>query len=387
VLKLKKSLVCFSLLLMPACGPTMDGAAKPNLPFSKMRVTSNSTQFHAYRYPLHGLMPKAIASLDIFDRGTRDLVIANAGSSTISLFRNRGNGTFESYAELPSCPGGDSVSAEPLTGSGHSDILVSCSKASVLSLFKGDGQGHFVRIDIPVGASPIAAQSAPHSNSSSTPYLAVLHDAPASLELLYHHGNGKFVREKNLPVPAAPTQFLADTFTEDGAISYAVVSQASSKFSVYLKNADGFDRTDYLAPEGSATIASLDLTGTGFNDLIVGSSTINYFRIFQNDKTGHYPSYEEYTVPQGPPGGFGTSHLRGTVQSEVITQSSVTGDIIFYPHMGNGKLGTPEIIHAGSALTGMITGKFYHHSDDMDVAVIDTQTSELVVLLNELSDY
>jgi hypothetical protein len=85
--------------------------------------------------------------------------------------------------------------------------------------------------------------------------------------------------------------------------------------------------------------------------------------------------------------GFGTSHLRGQPQPEVITQSSVTGDIIFYPHMGNGRLGSPKIIHAGSALTGMITGSFIHHSSDMDVAVIDSFSSELLILLNEYGDY
>jgi hypothetical protein len=372
--------------LISACNPYSMQPEHSRLPAAHQRVTSSSTQFHSYRYPLRGLLPSAIASIDLFDRGVNDLVIANAGSSSISLYKNRGNGTFEHFAEIDSCPGGDSISAELLTGSGHYDILVTCNRASVLSLFSGNGQGGFVRHDMNVGAGPIGAQSAPHSGLSA-PYLAVLHDAPAALELFYNHGNGSFIYRSDLAVPAAPTHFLADSFTSDGEISYAVVSQAESKFSIYLKSGANFDRSDYLAPEGANSIATVDLMGSGFNDLIVGSGTQNYFRIYKNDKSGHFPTFAEYSVPEGAPGGFGTSHLRGVAQPEVITQSSVTGDVIIYPHLGNGKLDSPEVIHAGSALTGMITGNFFHRSDDMDVAVIDTQTNELVVLLNELADY
>ena|GEM_PF-3194244 len=371
---------------LSACGPDAE-TDSVNLPATHFRVASHSARFHLYRYPLPGLAPSAIAPIDLFDRGIDDLVVANAGSSTLSLYRNRGDGTFEEFSELDSCPGGDSVSAEPLTGSGHDDILVTCQSASMLSLFTGDGHGNFVRHDLTVGASPIGAQSAPHSETSSTPYLAVLSDAPSALQLWFNHGNGRFVHERDLTVPGAPSQFLADTFTDDGQISYAVVSAAHSAFSVFLKKGQSYERTDYSAPEAADNLATIDLQGTGFNDLVIGSSTRNTFRIFHNDRTGHFPTSDEYSVPEGPGSGFGTSHLRGQPQEELLTESAVTGDLIFYPHLGNGKLGAPEIIHAGSALTGLVTGRFIHHSDDMDAAMIDTQTSELVILLNERADF
>jgi hypothetical protein len=129
----------------------------------------------------------------------------------------------------------------------------------------------------------------------------------------------------------------------------------------------------------------LDLRATGLPDLVVSSATEGVFRILFNDGTGLFGTSRDYQVPGGPASGFGTSHLRGVDQDELMMQSSITGDVIFFPVQG-GELGSPEAIHAGGGLTALTTGAFIHRSGDMDLAAIDTVKSELVVFLNSKMD-
>ena len=360
-----------------------------SLPFSKVKYStaSKDVSLWSYRYPISGMNPSALALIDAYHRGVQDIVVANSGSSNVSLFKNLGNGSFKEVALFNTCPGGSSIDAEDLTGDGYDDFLVTCPENNVMSLFIGDGNGNFVRHDIPVSQGIVGAQAAPHVNQPGTPFLSILHDGPAKLDLFANQGSGNFVFAKELPVPASPIAFISDRFTPDGSISYAVVSAVGSTFSVYLNHQQRFERQDYPAPEGASSIVTLDMRTLGIMDLAVTSGTQNLFRIYFNDGAGNFPSSKEYSVPGGPISGLGTSHLRGSTQAELITQVTTTGDIVIYPNLGNGALGQPEVIHAGSSLTGLATGNFVHQSDGMDIALIDSLSSELVILLNEKDNY
>ena len=357
------------------------------LPSAISELTSESTSFRKYRYSIHGMNPSALAAVDAFHRGLDDLVVANPASSTIALFRNKGDGTFQFFHEWASCPGGDTLSAEDISGDGFSDILVTCGDRSVLSLFIGDGRGGFERHDIQVGANPVSAAVAPHVDQPGTPYLAVLYDSPSHLELLFRQGPAAFTPGKTLPAIAAPTAMAADIFTLDASIGYALISQVESKLSVFLANGPTFVRQDYEAPEAASQLAAFDLRGQQRVDLIVSSGTRNNFRVYLNDGSGHFPKTKDYDLPISPAGGIGSSHLRGIPQPEIYFQSSLTGEVIIFPNLGNGNLGHPEIIKAGASLSGMTTGHFAHQADDMDMAMIDTLRGELVVLLNENQNY
>jgi len=363
-------------------------ARSPDLPPSPLRVTSQSTAFRLYHYPIHGVsQPAGIAKLDAYHHGLDDIVVSDPASSQVILFKNLGNGTFRQIASFASCSGGDSIDGEDISGDGYDDFIVNCSNESVMSLFLGDGHGGFTRHDIKVGPGALGAQVASHVNQPGTPYLSVLHDSPAQLELLTNLGDGNFVRGRVLPAPASPSQFAADIFTRDGSISYAVLSGAFSKLSIFLNNGNNYSRRDYPAPEAASAMSTSDLTGQGISDLIVASGSQSFFRLYLNDGHGGFGVTKDYQLPEGPAGSIGTSHLRGAPQPEIIFQSSTTGDIIIFPNLGNGHLQTPESIHAGAALAGLITGHFFHHDDDMDVALLDTLRGELVILLNEKPDF
>jgi hypothetical protein len=344
-------------------------------------------QFRVYRYPIHGLSPSALAKVDAFDRGLDDVLVANADSSTVTLFRNQGDGSLKEYGSWNTCPSPSAVDGEDIDGDGHADILVTCTDHAVLTLLTGDGRGHFQRRDFSAGPHPVSAQVAPNVEMAGTPYIAVLSDTPSTLELYYRQRIGGFTLGKTLPTPEAPSSLVADVFTRDHSISYAVTSQTQSKVSVYLEHDGSYDRSDYKTPEAPGQFSAFDLRGQDSVDLIIASSTQNIFRLYLNDGTGHFGRTRDYVLPHGPAGGIGSSHLRGLAQPEIFFQSAQTGEIIIYPNIGDGTLGSPEVLAVGASLTGLITGRFAHQADDMDVALIDSMRGQLVVLLNEHPSY
>lgn len=384
--QLKRTLFTLGFLAFSGCN--LWAPARPMLlPASIERVASGGMEFRVYRYPIHGLSPSALAKIDAFGRGLDDVLVANSDSSTVTLFRNEGDGTMKEYGTWSTCPSPAAVDGEDINGDGHADILVTCTDHAMLTLLTGDGHGHFERHDFPAGAHPISAQVAPHVVMAGTPYLAVLSDSPSTLELYYRQRSGLFTPGKALLAPESPSAMVADIFTRDAAISYAVTSQTQSKVSVYLKNGGSFDRTDYDAPESPGQFSAFDLRGQETVDLVVASSTQNLFRLYLNDGTGHFEKTRDYVLPHGPAGGIGSSHLRGSAQSEIVFQSAQTGEIIIYPNIGDGTLGNPEVLSVGASLTGLITGHFAHQADDMDVALIDSMRGQLIILLNEHQSY
>jgi hypothetical protein len=356
------------------------------LPASQEQTGSASTSFHVYRYPIPGLQPTSVAAVDLFNRGVDDVAIADTSSSEVVVFRNAGNGAFSLLGRFPVCSGATAIDGEDLTGDGYADLLVTCPQQSVLTLLVGDGHGGFERHDIPVTSHPVAALSAPHVSGAGHPYLAVLADTPARLDLFFDQGGGQYTDLRTLDTPEAPTALVSDVFTGDGAVSYAVASGNQSVVSVFLKDGNTYTRSDYDAPAAVSQLAAIDLRDTGISDLVAASGTEGVLRILLNDQSGGFGAHADYDVPGGPASGISTSHLRGISQDELMMQSTLTGDVIIFPNQGGGHLGPPETIHAGSALTGLVSGAFVHHAGDMDLATIDTIKGELVILLNDSAD-
>lgn len=380
---------CLPILgLFATSGCNLWAPARPMLlPASTERVASGVLQFRVYRYPIHGLSPSALAKIDAFGHGLDDVLVVDSDSSSVTLFRNQGDGTMIEYGTWSTCPSPAGVDGEDINGDGYADILVTCTDHAMLTLLTGDGHGHFERHDIPAGPHPISALVAPHVTSAGTPYLAVLSDSPSSLGLFYRQRSGDFTLGKALPSPESPSSMVADVFTRDASISYAVTSQTQSKVSVYLNNGESFDRADYKTPESPGQFAAFDLRGQETVDLVVASGTQNIFRLYLNDGTGHFARTKDYVLPHGPAGGIGSSHLRGLSQPEIFFQSAQTGEIIVYPNIGDGTLGSPEVLSVGASLTGLTTGHFAHQADDMDVALIDSMRGQLIILLNEHQSY
>lgn len=102
-----------------------------------------------------------VVALDLDDDGHIDIFVANDGVPNF-LFRNKGNGTFESVALVSGCAVNlvgtpqayMGVDADDLHGSGRPDLFVTAFSRETNSLFRNEGRGQFLDVTRGSGLGP-----------------------------------------------------------------------------------------------------------------------------------------------------------------------------------------------------------------------------------------
>ncbi len=105
-------------------------------------------------YPT-GAGPRALAKADLDGDAGFDLVTANAGDNTISVFLNDRLGSFRPRTDYPAAASPVDIAVEDVNLDGHPDIVTANDASNSVSIYMGDGTGSFApRVDIPTGTSP-----------------------------------------------------------------------------------------------------------------------------------------------------------------------------------------------------------------------------------------
>jgi hypothetical protein len=105
-------------------------------------------------YPT-GTGPWGLAVADVNADAKPDLAVANSGESSVSVFLGDGVGGFLPRSDLPSAAFPRSVALGDLNGDNKVDIVSASFTGGVVSRQMGDGTGSFgPRVDIPAGSNP-----------------------------------------------------------------------------------------------------------------------------------------------------------------------------------------------------------------------------------------
>ena len=106
---------------------------------------------------LTGTGPVAIAMGDFNRDGKPDLVAANSGSDSVSVFLAAGRGKFSNASNFTVGKSPRAVAVGDLNGDGRLDLAVANSQSDDISLLLGDGHGRFdLAGTLKVGKAPVA---------------------------------------------------------------------------------------------------------------------------------------------------------------------------------------------------------------------------------------
>ncbi len=168
-----------------------------------------------------GTGPTAITAADIYGHSSRDLVVANRLSSTLTvLFDGNGNYTLRSSCSFPLPPGPTSVITADFDGDGKPDIAASSdnfdfSGADTVTVFLN--QTTPVSVDgLPASRQFVLAQNAPNPFSAST---ALRFELPQSGHVrgeIYDLGGRRVRTFVDGDLSAGPHVFAWDGRNEDG---------------------------------------------------------------------------------------------------------------------------------------------------------------------------
>ena len=101
-------------------------------------------------------LPEAVAAADLNSDGAVDLLAANSGSNTVSVFKNQGNGRFSASPVVQTGRGPAALAVADFNGDGKPDLAVANAADNTVSVFVGNGDTTFTVISTAnVGLHPV----------------------------------------------------------------------------------------------------------------------------------------------------------------------------------------------------------------------------------------
>lgn len=285
-----------------------------------------------------GAYPAAIATADLFGNGIQDVITANYGAGTISVFRGNGDGTFQPAINYPVGNGPDGLAVADLNGDGRPDIIVANSgtnrtdpanaDSNTVSVLLNNGDGTFAsKQDYPTGPNPTAVVAA-DVNGDGKPDLIATSSTGNSFRVLLGNGDGTFTVGGDFATGLRPFALAAADLNGDGKIDIVTANSGSDSVSVLMGNGDGTfqPRKGYLTGSFPRNVTIADINQDNKPDIIVacrGDETVDILRGRGNGKF-----LENIALPgAGGPFAVAVADLNNDGLNDIITADQAAKSI------------------------------------------------------------
>ncbi len=332
-----------------------------------------------------GTTPTAVVTTDLRNNNTLDVIDANQGDNTISVFLGNGDGTFAAQTTVPTGKGPVAMVAEDFNRDGNMDLaIVNQTDATVLILL-GKGDGTFTTgqtIAVGKGAVSIAAAD---FNSDGFLDLAVANQTDNTVTILLGKGDGTFATGTTFSTFSAPHALAAADFNADGRIDLAVVNQGANSVSIFLGNGDGTfgTRNDYATGTLPSGIAAADFNNDGHPDLAISNQTDNTVLILLGNGDGTFGEQATFATDTGPTAIL-TGDFNGDGIPDLITANQTANDVSVLIGSGNGAFTNVLNAPTGNTPVALATGDF-NGDTLLDLAVADQSGNTVTILLNSVA--
>jgi sugar lactone lactonase YvrE/predicted Fe-Mo cluster-binding NifX family protein len=220
--------------------------------YSPAKTSLTATDFQAKQDFATGSFPEYISIGDLDGDGRPDLVVANSGSNTFSVYRNTsssgsiGAGSFAAKVDFATGSEPKSIAIGDLDGDGRPDLVVANSGSNIVSVYR---------------------------NTSSSGSISA----------------GSFAAKVDFVTGSFPSSVAIDDLDGDGKLDLIVANAGSNTVSVFRNTASISSivsgsfaaKVDFATGSFPRSVAIGDLDGDGKLDLIVanaGSNTVSVFR-------------------------------------------------------------------------------------------------------------
>jgi len=258
-----------------------------------------------------GNTPVSVVTADFHDLTANhplDLAVANQADNTISILEGNGDGTFKPAAantpaliQLPAGFAPAGLAVADLNNDGHMDLVVADKGNNSVSVFLGKGDGTFnPRTDYPVGNAPVWVSAGDFTGDGFTDDLAVANSgAPTSaltgnsvsILLAQKSTNGTplgtFGTQTAYPAGNLPTSIAVADYNLDGEADLAVSDQSDNAVSILLNIGGGAFSPNFEIPVGTGpvSIVTADFNGTGKPDVATANNGSNDVSVILNSST------------------------------------------------------------------------------------------------------
>ena len=328
-----------------------------------------------------GTKPTSLTAVNFEADGTLDdLAIADAGTNQVSLLKGNGDGTFQPEPLIELGDGGapSTILAGDFNRDGIPDLAISRQGPNENDVVVELNLGGYQFAD--PGTIDLAAQNTPivaDFTGDGIPDVAIV---DAAGDILFRQGRADRPGSFDPPIiinPGAPSRAIASVRTSQGVLLASVdlgnnpggPSPGTISLFAYrngqftLVGPPGDPPAPLTTGPWPAQLVSADLSGDGWDDLIVRNSGDGTLTLYRSD--GHGWFQPGIDIPVGlSASDFTVSDIAQDGLPDLVVTNHVSGEVEVLPNQGGGKFGPPLQYPAGSGLSsqeetaGVVAGAF-----------------------------
>ncbi len=336
------------------------------------------------------LAPISIAVADFNGDGNLDIATANRSSNDISVLFGNGNGTFAKAVNYSAGTGGPdptSIVAADVNGDGKPDLIVADIGTKSVSVFINTGTGTFhAAVVYKVGDSPSAVAVA-DLNGDGSPDIAVTNSADNTVTVLFNSGSGTFTTGGTYATGTTPSDVVIADFG-NGSNDLAITNQGSNNVSILMNNGAGSfsAAVNYCVANasGACTAASpvslvaIDLNGDNIPDLAIAGSSATVSTLLNNG-SGVFTFTSLVATSQQPQSIAAGVYGTGTNPSLVVADYT-TNSFEIYSNNNGALSPTPLSYLSGTKPDAIAVGDF-NNDKKLDVVVANSADNDVAVIL------
>ena len=311
-----------------------------------------------------GTTPFGAAVGDFNGDGFSDYVVANSGSTTVSVFLNSRDGRFNSAINYTVGTSPQGVCVADINGDFHPDIVSANSSSNNVSVLLNNGGGGFgPSTNYAVGSSPRSIAAADLNNDGRLD-VAVGNVSSNEISVLRNAGSGTFSAAVNMGVGTAPSGLILEDLNSDGFVDIAVADRGSNHVAVLPNNGDGTFTSAFVFAVGSApnSLIANDLDNDGDVDLATANGTSNNISLLFNNGNATFPVATNVEVGANTqPIALYANDLNHDGAIDLAVANLTSSDVVIFLNNGNGTLaaGSPATLGSGvgpRAIVGLDVG-------------------------------
>jgi FG-GAP-like repeat/Peptidase M10 serralysin C terminal/Calx-beta domain/FG-GAP repeat len=343
-----------------------------------------------------GTSPYATAVADLDGDGNLDLATANSGTNDISVRFGNGHGVFTLPVSLAVGTGPRDIAAGDIDGDGDLDLFVANSGSADVSVLLNNGTGSFSAApDVATGLNSRSIALGDLNGDGRLDFVASNASAN-TLSVLLGNGAGGFANALGSPVGVGGAPFtvvLAD-LDGDGDLDIAVTNVGANTVSILLNSGSAAFTPAAGSPIAVGSfprgIAAGDLDGDGDKDLVVGNSFDNNVTVLLNDgSAGFSPSAGSPIATGGIPIDVTLADFDGDHDLDIAVANTTTNNLTVLINYGSANflpaIGSP-FSTGGDSPRGVAAGDF-NGDGVLDLVVDNTSSNTIGILINNTPIY